>query len=64
MTGTIVMRKQTQRVSLRGFAVNPCLLMVAVIGAGVGPVSMTAALYTITMPTETLLFPASYQRFI
>lgn len=63
MTGAIVMRKQTQCVSLCGCAVNHCLLMVRVIRAGVGPISITAALYTITMPTKTLL-PASYQRFI
>lgn len=54
------MRKQTQRVSLRGRAVNGCLLMAGVIGAGVAPISPTAAPYTITLPTEPLLPPASY----
>lgn len=63
MTWAIVMRKQTGCVSLCGRAVNHCLLMVGVIGAGVGPISPTAALYTITMPTETPLLPASYQRY-
>lgn len=49
------MRKQTRCVSLCGCAVNHCLLMAGVIGAGVGAISPTAALHTITTPTETLL---------
>lgn len=48
------MRKQTGCVSLRGCAVNPCLLMVGVIGAGVG-LYHQQLLLCIPTPTETPL---------
>lgn len=62
MTWAFVMRKQTECVSLCGCAVNQCLPTAAVIRAGVGPISPTAARCTITTPTQTRLLPASYQR--